>query len=136
MHSHSHQGLRKGGDIARRLHWLGAAILSLARELPSGVEMRHVSNQLVRAGTSCGANYEEARVAQSRADFIHKISFAAKEARETMYWLELLREYLSDTDRAALAKSQLDVRTIVDEARQLTAILGASVRTAKSNAKS
>jgi four helix bundle protein len=125
----------KGSDIARRLQSLGAAIPSLARELPPGVEMRHVSTQLVRAGTSCGANYEEARGAQSRADFIHKISIAAKEARETMYWLELVRAYVSDDDRAALARSQLDVHAIVDEARQLTAILGASVRTAKSNAK-
>ncbi len=72
---------------------------------------------------------------KARNDFIHKISIAAKEARETMYWLELLREYISDDDRAALAKSQLDVHAIVDEASQLTAILGASVRTAKSNAK-
>jgi four helix bundle protein len=87
---HPNKGLRKGSDIATRLHALGAAILSLARELPSGVEMRHVSMQLVRAGTACGANYEEARGAQSRADFIHKISIAAKEARETVYWLELL----------------------------------------------
>jgi four helix bundle protein len=130
---HSNHGLRKGGDIARRLHWLGAAILSLARELPAGVEMRHISTQLVRAGTSCGANYEEARGAQSRADFIHKVSIAAKEARETCYWLDLLRIHLSAA--AEPARVSLDMSRVVDEARQLAAILGASTRTAKNNAK-
>lgn len=49
-----------------------------------------VSNQLVRSGTSIGANVREAINAQSTADFIHKLSIAQKEADETVYWLELL----------------------------------------------
>jgi four helix bundle protein len=46
--------------------------------------------QLIRSGTSVGANVEEAQAAQSRADFIHKIEIALKELRETRYWLRLL----------------------------------------------
>ena len=49
-----------------------------------------VSKQLVRSGTSIGANVREAINAQSKADFIHKLSIAQKEADETIYWLELL----------------------------------------------
>lgn len=51
-----------------------------------------ISKQLLRSGTSIGANVEEALAAQSRNDFIHKMSIASKEARETKYWLRLLDE--------------------------------------------
>jgi len=49
-----------------------------------------LSRQVLRAGTSIGANVQEAQAAQSRADFISKMSIASKEARETQYWLRLL----------------------------------------------
>ena len=51
-----------------------------------------VSKQLLRSGTSVGANVEEATAAESRRDFIHKMTLASKEARESMYWLRLLSE--------------------------------------------
>ena len=51
-----------------------------------------ISKQLLRSATSIGANVEEAIAAQSRKDFIHKLSIASKEARETRYWLKLLKE--------------------------------------------
>ena len=51
-----------------------------------------ISKQLLRSGTSVGANVEEATAAESRRDFIHKMTIASKEARESMYWLRLLAE--------------------------------------------
>jgi four helix bundle protein len=51
-----------------------------------------LASQLFRSGTSIGANVEEAQAAQSKRDFTHKMSLAAKEARETRYWLRLLNE--------------------------------------------
>ena len=59
-----------------------------------------LSKQLLRVGTSIGANVAEAEQAQSRADFISKMNIALKEAVETDYWLRLLRasDYLSDTE--------------------------------------
>ena len=51
-----------------------------------------ISKQLLRSGTSVGANVEEATAAESRRDFIHKMTLASKEARESMYWLRLLSE--------------------------------------------
>jgi four helix bundle protein len=59
-----------------------------------------LSKQLLRSGTSIGANTEEAVGAQSKKDFIHKFSIAYKEARETKYWLRLLKdsEYIDDSE--------------------------------------
>ncbi|WP_395059924.1 four helix bundle protein [Flavobacterium sp.] len=59
-----------------------------------------LSKQILRSGTSIGANIREAEHAQSKADFIHKLSISLKEANETEYWLDLLFEtkYLSETE--------------------------------------
>ena len=64
----------------------------LARELVEQKREFVLSKQVLRSGTSIGANVEEANQAQSRRDFIHKLSIALKEATETNYWLRLLRD--------------------------------------------
>ena len=63
--------------------------LCLAMEGESGVSST-LMKQLLRSGTSIGANVEEAQASESKRDFVHKYSIAAKEARETHYWLRLL----------------------------------------------
>jgi four helix bundle protein len=65
-----------------------------------------LSKQILRSGTSVGANIREAQNAQSKADFIHKLSISQKECDETMYWLELLNqsEYLSDVEFSSAYK--------------------------------
>lgn len=83
-------------------------------------------NQLLRSGTSIGANVEEARAAQSRRDFISKMQIALKEARETSYWLRLLV-------RAEVVAGE-QARALINEATELKCILGASVVSAKRNA--
>ena len=102
-------------------------VLELASQLPKTFAGRHLSTQLVRAATSVGANYEEARAAESRSDFIHKLRIAAKEARESSYWLQLARraELVTDGDRS--------LEALCSEAPQLAAILVASARTARAN---
>ena len=76
----------KGDDIAERL-------------LEFAIAGRRLASQLVRAGTAGGAHYEEARGAESRADFVHKIRLAAKEVRESRYWLNVIqRAKLLDKD--------------------------------------
>jgi four helix bundle protein len=114
--------IKKGSDIAERLLRLGVGILKLGRTLPRDLMSRHVALQLVRSGTSMGANYEEARAAESRADFAHKVSIAAKEARETIYWLRLVHE---------AGMSRESVSPLIDETWALAAILIASRRTAR-----
>ena len=76
---------------------------------------RTLANQLLQSGTSIGANVEEGQAAQSRADFLNKLSFARKEARETHYWLPLL----AATDIV----SEPCLTDLLDEADQLIAIL-------------
>jgi four helix bundle protein len=111
----------RGGDIAERLLELAAAVIRLAEKQPSRVLTRHIAPQLVRSVTSAGANYQEARHAESRADFVHKVGVAAKELSETLYWLRLIGKLGLLPDTAALR-----------EADELIAILVASARTARS----
>ena len=76
----------------------GVRVFRLSRYLQQEHREFIVSKQLVRSGTAIGANAEEAVGGMSKADFSHKISIAYKEARETSYWLRLLRaaDYLSE----------------------------------------
>ncbi len=78
-------------DIKERTFEFALAIVNLCRSLDEtpGVG-RTLSRQLIRSGTSIGANVQEAQAGQSRADFISKYSIALKEARETIFWLRLL----------------------------------------------
>jgi len=90
---------------------------------------RTLSNQLLRSGTSIGANVEEAHGSQSKADFIAKMYIACKEARETHYWLRLL------VSTELMPESKL--APLLDESNQLVAILTTIVKNArrgKSNA--
>jgi four helix bundle protein len=78
-------------DIVGRTFRFALAIVKLSGELDgTSTTQRVLSNQVLRSGTSVGANVEEAQAAESKADFIHKYNIALKEARETRYWLRLL----------------------------------------------
>lgn len=94
------------------------------------LEERHeqmFARQILKSGTSIGANTRESWNAQSKADFINKLSIALKEADETAYWLELLVE--SDIiDQATFLPLRNDLTEII-------ALLTASIRTAKNNLK-
>lgn len=113
----------KGDDIANRLLDLAVACLRLAAELEDNAVGKHIARQLIRCSTSGGANYEEARSAESSADFVHKVAIAGKEVGETTYWLLLARRAGLSTDEA--------VARWIEEGRQLVRILSASARTAK-----
>ena len=93
-------------------------------------EMNHefvLSKQLLRSGTSIGANVEEAVGAQSKRDFLSKISIAYKEARETNYWLRLLR------DSNLAEPSKLNI--LIDDSDELVRLMGAIISTTKKNLK-
>jgi four helix bundle protein len=125
----SHRGspLLKGQDIADRMQRLAAACMKIVLALPKHPALRNLAVQLARASSAAGALYGEARAAQSRADFIHKVSLAAKELRETIEWLQLAHG-------AEVLPSE-KTTVWIDEAMQLAAILGASLRTARDNAR-
>ena len=78
-------------NITERTFKFAIDIVNLAEELNQGPSpARMLSSQVLRSGTSIGANVEEGQAAESKADFIHKYNIALKEARETRYWLKLL----------------------------------------------
>src|SRR4030066_2107828 len=80
----------KGDQLSERLLDFVVKILKIADALPKTISGRHIGGQLVRAGTSSGSNYEEGCGAESRSDFIHKMSIVLKELKETRYWLRLI----------------------------------------------
>lgn len=82
-----------------------------------------LSKQLLRAGTSIGANVEEAIAAQSRKDFISKMSISSKEARETNYWLRLLRD--------SKLCGNIDFTDLIKESEEIIKILTSIVKTAQ-----
>jgi four helix bundle protein len=98
-------------------------IIQLFRSLPPTKEAQIIGGQLLRCGTSVGANYRAACHARSRADFISKIGIVTEEADEAVFWIELL------SDLGITKKERLD--GLLQEARELTAIFNASRQTAK-----
>ncbi|MBK8013494.1 MAG: four helix bundle protein [Deltaproteobacteria bacterium] len=114
----------KGDNIATRLVDFGASVVRLVVALPQDRPGKHIADQLLRSATSGGSNYEEARSAQSRRDFVHKVSLAAKEMRESVYWLGLVRANLAP---------QYEIPPLLREAGELVAILMSSAKTAGSD---
>jgi four helix bundle protein len=82
----------RADQLEKRLVAFAASILSLSSKLPRTPQGRHVCTQLLRSGTGAAANYGEARGAESRADFIHKLKVVFKELNETTIWLEIMSE--------------------------------------------
>ena len=98
-------------------------IVKLCRHLQSDNKEFVLSKQLLRSGTSIGANVAESQQAQSRADFISKLSIALKEAVETNYWLRLLyaTDYLSSTEYSS----------VITDCKELEKLLTAILKTTK-----
>lgn len=111
---------RKGQDICERTFAFAVRVVKLCRFLNKVPDIdRTLVKQLMRAGTSVGANVEEAQAAQSDPDFIHKYGIALKEARETNYWLRLLV--------ASECVPEQRVVELITEASELTRILAAII---------
>ena len=99
-------------------------IVKLYKSISSDQKEFELSRQLLRSGTSIGAMVRESEQAESRADFIHKLSIALKEANETDYWLDLLKEsdYISD----------LEHNEMKDDVGELLKLLTKIIKTSKS----
>jgi four helix bundle protein len=113
----------KDRDLSTRLRAFAARVVRLVRDLPKDHAAQHIARQLVRSATGGGSNYQEARGAESLADFIRKLAIANKEVREALYWLELALD-VELSDAAGL-------RPLVREADELVAILTSSINTSK-----
>lgn len=113
----------KPGDLSERFLDYGVLIVNVCLELRRTHIGRRISTQLFDAGSSAGANYEEARAGQSKADFVHKLQIVLKELRESLYWLLLVQR------SRILDSTELD--EAIRETRELSNIIGKSVVTAK-----
>lgn len=114
---------QKANELEDRLIDFAARVIQVAAALPRSAIGNHLANQLLRSATSPAPNYAEARGAESRADFTHKLKVAVKELNEARVWLRMIR-------RTELLKPRL-LEPLMDETDQLCRILNASVTTAR-----
>lgn len=117
----------KGQQICERTRAFALRIIRLYRHIQHDDVGRILGQQLLRSGTSIGANTEEAQAAQSRRDFVAKMSIALKEARETRYWLNLLR------DAGFASAERFD--EILDEVEQIIRVLFTIIKNTKNAMK-
>lgn len=110
-------------DIQERLIDFAVAIIKLCSKLPATPVGRHISGQLLRCGTSPAPNYGEARGAESRNDFIHKLKIVLKELLESAVWLKMIF-------RADLLSWE-SVSNVLQESEELSKIIQTSVKTAR-----
>jgi len=122
MQKELHMG--KPGPVREKSYLFAVGLIRVIRQLQETDREYVLSKQCLRAGTSIGANVEEAGAGQSRKDFIAKMAIASKEARETHYWLRLLRdsEYLD----AMMAEK------LLNDCDELIRLLTAIVKTSQS----
>ena len=113
---------RKADEIHQRLINFGARTTRVAKMLPRTMEGRYISQQLLRCGLATASNYAEARAAESRADFVHKLRIVLKELNESRSWLEqIVANNLLSRDKLA---------QIIAESKELCWIMAASIKTA------
>jgi len=112
-------------DLEERTALFGENIIKLAQGVPRSAINQNIISQLIRSGTSVGANYCEANGAESRNDFEHKIGICRKESKETKYWLRML----------VLAEPQLRdvIQPLWQESSELSLIFSAIMKTSKEN---
>ena len=114
-------------ELEGRTKEFSVRIVRLIRSFPKSVDGIEVGRQLLRAGTSIGANYREANRAESKPDFIHKVGIAEKEASETVYWLEICE--------APPLGEAAEVRALLKEANEQLAIVTTIGRKAKGKSR-
>ncbi len=112
-------------ELRQRTKKLGLRIIKLIESLPSSKAANVIGNQLLRSGTSVGANYRAACRARSKPEFIAKAGIAIEEADESLYWMEML------TESEIVPKERLVA--LMQEVDEIVAILTASVKTARAS---
>jgi len=115
-------------DLLDRTIEYSLRAIRLYQQLKKDETGRTIGKQLLRSAASVGANLQEAQGGQSKADFLAKISISHKEARETLYWLLLIK-------RANLLSTQ-EVDNLIDETEQLIKIFSSIILSSKQNSRS
>jgi len=110
-------------DIQKRTFDFGVRVVELVDRMPRTLSGELLAKQLLRSGTSVGANMQEADGAESKKDFIHKVSIAYKEARESRHWLA--------TIQATIMKEDTEIFTLLTESDELVRILFTILRNSR-----
>ncbi|MCB0457283.1 MAG: four helix bundle protein [Flavobacteriaceae bacterium] len=110
-------------DIKIRMFHLAVAVGKLCTKFPSSREYNAYCNQIIRSSSSVGANYRAACRAKSDKDFINKLKIVEEEADETMYWLELLKEFSKSHEK--------EIDSLHKESNELLSITVASINTVR-----
>jgi four helix bundle protein len=113
----------KPNDLLERTFNFGVATLKLIRNLPKDSEYTIIRYQLGKSATSVGANYEESQAGSSKADFKNKVRIALKEARESNYWLRVIKAL------GEIEDSKLDI--LLQESKEIKNILAAIINNTK-----
>jgi four helix bundle protein len=116
-------------DIHDRLLTFGIRIVKLCKLLSKNLDNRVIADQLIRAGTSVGANMQEADAASSKRDFINKVNIAKKEIQETNYWLKIIK----GTELLQNANNIQEFDQLLKESEELIRIIGTILYRAKGN---
>jgi four helix bundle protein len=114
-------------ELEERLIDFAVRIVRLSSNLPRTTAGRHMAGQILRSGTSVAPNYDEARGAESHADFVHKLAIVLKELNETSIWLRIIC-------RSGMLKEKL-ITQLVQENHELRKILTASLKTARKRSR-
>ena len=114
-------------ELKQRTKQFALRVIALVDALPNSTSGRALGNQLVRSGTSVGANYRAACRGRSRADFVARLGTVEEEADESAYWMELIME------GGLLPENR--VQHLHREADELTAIVASSIKTARRTTK-
>jgi len=117
----------KGGkpeDIRERTFKFGLRIIQFCKQLPRSDVNRVLINQVLRSGTSIGANLEEALGSHTKAEFTNSTNIAKKEARETIYWLRLIAE-------SSDVRTKNRMKHLIGESEEIAKILTASIKKLK-----
>jgi four helix bundle protein len=115
--------LQKAAELKQRTKTFAIRMVKLYRSLPHSPDAQTLGKQILRSGTSVAANYRAVCRARSKAEFIAKMGVVLEEADETVFWLELLTE--------TGVRSQERTQDLLEEANELLAVFGASLRTSK-----
>ena len=110
-------------EMKTRTKQFALRVIRLVESLPNGKAANVIGNQLLRSGTSVGANYRASCRAKSTADFVHKLSIVEEETDESIYWMELLVE-------GKIIKENL-LENLMNEADQILSIIVSSIKTVK-----
>lgn len=119
--------MRRGDDLKLRTKQYALRIIKLVKALPNTIDGRTISNQLIRSGTSVGANYRAVCRARSNAEFIAKLGIVIEEADESAFWLEIIIE-------SGLMKKEL-IEPLLQETNEIVAIMVTSSNSAKKHRK-